>query len=72
MPAPVLFQCRGTILGTGCIRDVMDGGVDSSYFCTDCYTKDRVDKFAQYRDMRDEGYGRHEALVKLGLRDPAY
>jgi hypothetical protein len=56
----------------GCQNVVIDGGVEDSGFCEDCFYPGIVEQNQQYQDLLDHGLSRSQAADFSGLneRDP--
>ncbi len=54
-----------------CYRCWKPTQVYGSRWCADCYYPSIDKDYARYRDLVEEGYPRHQALLMVGWADPA-
>lgn len=60
--------CRGLLVKNACNASIENKGVVGSGFCDSCWYPDIVEDYATYREHRQEGYNRNEALQMAGIQ----
>jgi hypothetical protein len=62
--------CKANRGKHGCQEIVMDGGVENSGFCGDCFYPTIGEDHEKFHQLMKEGYSRTQAALMSGLSDP--
>lgn len=61
--------CKNNRGRHGCQNIVVDGGVDDSGYCENCYTPEIAEKNQRYEEYLQGGYNHSQAALLAGLDD---
>lgn len=63
-------KCKSVRVVGICGKEIINGGVNGEGYCEDCWTPDIAERHDLYRNYREEGSSREEAIELAGLTPP--